>query len=229
MKAPMSPLSPRGFHSLLLVPALIPFLMFFGPGSSINQPPIAVDDSFVVHGFKPLNASTDLLGNDSDPDGDAIDFDRVVSGPFHGALSIPFGQAPQRYTPNLGYTGPDSFTYRICDNLGLCADATVSLDVRNAPPTPGNDSIVVHGFKPINTPTDLLGNDNDPDGDAIDFDRVVTGPFHGALSIPFGHAPQGYTPNLGYTGPDSFTYRICDNLGLCADATVSLDVRNNAP
>lgn len=217
------------FHSLLTVPVLFPFLVLINSGASDNQPPVAVDDAFQVHGFTRFGEQ-DLLANDSDPDGDAIYFDRVFDYPQHGNLYIPYGNAPQGYTPNAGYTGPDSFSYRLRDAHGAYSNvATVTLDVRNSAPTPGADSFTVHGFTSFGTPNTLLVNDSDPDGDAISFDRVLTYPQHGNLSIPFGNIPQGYTPFTSYTGPDSFTYRICDNLGLCAGTTVTLDVRNNAP
>jgi RHS repeat-associated protein len=222
--------SSRRFHSLLIAPFLLPFLMLVSPKNSDNNPPVAVDDSIVVHGLKPINTPTDLLGNDSDPDGDAISFDRVLDYPQHGNLYIPNGNAPQGYTPNSGYTGPDSFTYRIQDARGAYSNvATVTLDVRNSAPTPGADSYTIHGFTSFGTPNTLMANDSDPDGDDISFDRVLTYPSHGNLYIPSGNIPQGYTPFASYTGSDSFTYRICDNLGLCADTTVTLDVRNNAP
>jgi len=125
--------------------------------------------------------------------------------------------------------GSDSFTYRIQDGYGAYSGfATVTLDVRNGAPTAGNDSFTIHGFTRFGE-ADLLANDSDPDGDPISFDLVLTYPQHGALYIPNGRAPQGYTPDAGYTGTDSFTYRIYDNLGLYATATVTLDVRNSAP
>src|SRR6266568_2345319 len=184
-------------------------------------------DSFAIHGFTRFGEA-DLLANDSDPDGDSISFDRILTYPEHGDLYIPNGIPPQGYTPNQGYTGSDSFSYRICDNLGLCGSATVTLDVRNNAPTAAPDSFVIHGFTRFGE-QELLANDTDPDGDSISFDRILTYPEHGALYIPSGIPPQGYTPNQGYTGSDSFSYRICDNLGLCGSATVTLDVRNNAP
>jgi hypothetical protein len=40
-----------------------------------------------------------------------------------------------RYTPTVGYTGSDSFSYTVTDNRGGTATATVSLTVQAAPPT----------------------------------------------------------------------------------------------
>ncbi len=186
-----------------------------------NNAPTPGDDFFAVHGLTQLG---NLLVNDTDPDGDPISFNSIQTQPQHGHLQNPNLQFPA-YSPNVGYTGPDSFTYRICDSLGLCTNATVNLNVVNNPPTPGNDSFTVHGLTQLGN---LLVNDTDPDGDPISFNSIQTPPRHGALQNPNLQFPA-YSPNLGYTGSDSFTYRICDNLGFCADATVTLNVVNNPP
>ncbi len=180
-----------------------------------NQAPTAVNDTFRIHGQMQL---TDLLKNDSDPDKDPIFLESYLSSPQHGTridgptLSTPF------YVPNKGFVGTDSFDYRTCDSLGLCAVATVILNVVNQAPTPGNDFFTVDGQTQL---TDLLANDSDPDGDPISLESYVSSPQHGSrldgptLSTPF------YVPNNGFVGTDSFDYRICDSLGLCAVATVN--------
>ena len=62
----MFPLSPRRFHSLVLIPILVS-AMYFASSSARDSQPVAVDDSYQVHGTTQIG---DLLANDSDPDGD---------------------------------------------------------------------------------------------------------------------------------------------------------------
>jgi RHS repeat-associated protein len=190
----------------------------------VNQSPVAATDNYTVHGATMLMPHP--KANDSDPDGDPIFFDIVVTPPAHGNVSFP-DSVNMRYTPQPPYVGPDSFTYRIKDSLGAIAIGTVNLDVQNQPPTPVTDNYTVHG------PTMLLphpkANDFDPDGDTFIFDVVLTGPAHGSISFPDG-VNLVYTPNpSNYTGPDSFTYRIRDSLSMNATGTVNLTVQNQAP
>jgi RHS repeat-associated protein len=217
--------SSRKFNSLLLLPALLP-LMFLTYSAAPNSPPVAVDDAYTVHGGTQLTPS--VLANDSDPDGDGIHFDSYGSQPQHGRLVGSSGSPPTTYSPNFGYTGTDSFTYRICDDHNACSGyATVTFNVVNSAPVAGDDTFTVHGGTQLSS---VLANDSDPDGDGIRFDSYGSQPQHGYLVGSSGSSPTSYTPNSGYTGTDSFTYRICDDLGACsAYATVTLNVVNSAP
>jgi hypothetical protein len=74
--------------------------------------------------------------------------------------------------------GSDGFSYRICDSLGLCGVASVTLTVVNQQPTPASDSYTIHGQTHL---TNFLANDSDPDGDPFSFNGYVTAPQHGYL------------------------------------------------
>jgi RHS repeat-associated protein len=191
----------------------------FRPGSMAA--PVAVDDTFTVHGGIQLPS---LLANDFDPDGDGINFFAYGSQPQHGFLVGSSGHPPISYTANPGYTGPDSFTYRIRDDLGaLSGFATVTLNVVNGAPVAVDDAFLVRGGG-LTIPN-LLANDSDPDSDGISFGGYGSQPQHGSLVGSSGHPPTSYSPSLGYTGTDSFTYRVCDSLGACSSyATVTFHV-----
>jgi hypothetical protein len=216
------------FHSLLIAPALLPLLFFISTRSSDNDPPVAVDDSYTIHGC-PVLLNPKVTANDSDLDGDPIFIGAFPAPPAHGGLSN-LGNGNVSYCPNYGYIGADSFTYQICDPQNACATGTVSLNVVNQPPNAGTDSYNVHGPTVIGP---FLTNDSDPDGDALTcggggHECIQTFPQHGTLS---GLATDrwSYGPMYGYTGSDSFTYTVCDDLGLCTPTTVNLSVNNQAP
>jgi VCBS repeat-containing protein len=68
-----------------------------------------------------------VLGNDTDPDGDALTA-QVASDPSQGAVILsPDGSFT--YTPNPGATGQDSFTYTASDG-DLTSTATVTITIQ---------------------------------------------------------------------------------------------------
>ncbi|HVF19509.1 MAG TPA: Ig-like domain-containing protein [Mycobacteriales bacterium] len=189
-----------------------------------NDPPVAANDTTTVaeDGF----VAIPVLGNDTDPDGDPLTVG-TVSTPAHGSVTETAGVVT--YTPAANYTGPDSFTYEACDPSGLCDTATVTITVtpvNDAPPAPPGSSFAT----PEDTPySGNLPGSLDADGDALTF-AADTAPAHGSVTV----GPDGaytYTPDVGYHGPDSFTYEVCDASGACAGATVTITVTpvNDAP
>ena len=199
-----------------------------------NQAPIANPDAFQTLENKPISGS--LISNDFDPDHDVITINTVpVTAPTHGTLTIhPDGTFT--YTPNAGYLGPDQFHYEICDNgtPSLCDVALVTIDVLIDPP--GNDAPIAADdavYTTKNTPINgnMAANDSDPNGNGLVYTSTpVSGPTHGTVSITAAGLFT-YTPASGYSGPDRFTYQVCDNQtpALCDVATVYITVMNHAP
>ena len=107
-------------------------------------------------------ATIAVLGNDTDPDkGGTIDVTSVVvtSGPTHGTVSYELDASLKKtgkilYTPAADYSGPDSFKYRVNDNLGTpSAEATVNITVNAV-----DDAPVVSAIET----TDLTYTELDP-------------------------------------------------------------------
>jgi len=93
-----------------------------------NDQPVAMNDTAGASTAQP--AVLHPLNNDSDPDGtlDPGSF-RIVQGPTHGTLwTQPDGSIV--YSPNVGYSGTDSFTYTVADDQGFESNTgVVSLNV----------------------------------------------------------------------------------------------------
>lgn len=101
--------------------------------STVNTAPTANNDSFEVINNTPLVlATTALLFNDSDPDGDQLEV-TSVGGATNGSATLDTQTGMITFTPNHGYSGPASFTYSIADGRGGTASGTVNLTV--APPS----------------------------------------------------------------------------------------------
>ncbi|WP_017325755.1 Ig-like domain-containing protein [Synechococcus sp. PCC 7336] len=109
----------------------------FGGGSGgesepVNSSPVASDDSFILDAGTTFTASAPgVLANDSDADGDPLAVN-LLGGVSNGSLVFN-SDGSFSYTPDVGFSGADSFSYAVSD--GLASDsATVELVV-NAPVT----------------------------------------------------------------------------------------------
>jgi hypothetical protein len=80
----------------------------------------------------------DLLGNDTDPNGDPLTI-LSITQPAHGQAVLN-ANGTVTYTPDVGYAGADSFTYTVSDGHGGTASAAVSLTVGGAAPAPTSPS-----------------------------------------------------------------------------------------
>lgn len=214
--------SSRRLHSLFIAPVILPLLFLFGSNKPNNVAINAADASYTVHGTYsgsfPFNQPYFIVS---------------WSQPSHGTLGVAahfngFSQESFTYQANYGYIGSDSFTYHACDSNNNCTDGTVNLDVVNNPPNAVDDNFIVHRRFDLGNGHAFLENDSDPDHDQFKVTSVSQAS-HGTFVYDFSHEAATYIPDLGYVGPDSITYQACDFLGLCANATVTFDVRNNPP
>jgi hypothetical protein len=103
--------------------------------STANTAPIANNDN----GFSAIQnsaitiAATDVLSNDTDPDGDALSV-TGASNAVNGTVSYSAQNNAFTFTPTAGYTGTASFSYTVTDGRGGTASALVNLTV-NPPST----------------------------------------------------------------------------------------------
>ncbi|TAF01391.1 MAG: hypothetical protein EAZ78_18595 [Oscillatoriales cyanobacterium] len=73
--------------------------------------------------------------------------------------------------------------------------------------------------------TGVLRNDTDADQDSLTA-VLVTGPTKGAIALKFDGS-FNYTPNTGFVGSDTFTYKANDGKVDSGTATVTINVTNN--
>jgi hypothetical protein len=169
-----------------------------------------------------------VLANDSDGDG-TLDPTSVVvvSGPAHGSVSVDPVSGEVTYTPDTNYHGSDSFAYTVDDDDGATSNmATVTVTVNdvNDPPVANDDTASTDEDTAVTI--DVLGNDSDVDGTIHPTSvTIVSGPSHGSLSVDPVSGEVTYTPDIGYTGSDSFTYTVDDDDGDTSNvATVTVTV-----
>jgi hypothetical protein len=197
-----------------------------------NDPPDAVKDYATSDGM-PVKIA--VLANDTDPDGDKLTITNITDG-MNGKTSIDTKGTTSTtddlvvYTPNSGFSGTDYFTYTISDGMGGFDTATVKVIVApcdvNKAPDAINDSATSDGM-PVKVT--VLANDTDPDGDKLTITGVTQGMNGKAAIDTKGTASPTddvviYTPDLGFSGTDKFTYTISDGMGGFDTATVKVTV-----
>ncbi len=188
----------------------------------VNDPPVAVDDTATVAedaGALPIN----VLGNDGDLDSASLTI-TAVTQPANGTVVITGGGTGLTFQPDADANGVIIFTYTISDGDGGTATATVTITVTpvNDPPVATDDTATVNEDA-IATPIDVLGNDRDPDRDALTI-TAATQPANGTVVITGGGTGLTVEPAANASGPITFTYTISDGHGGTDTATVTVTV-----
>jgi len=187
----------------------------------VNRLPVAADDAITT------NLNTDIkipiLDNDTDPDGNSTILRSSISiksQPQHGTIVIDPVTGIVTYRPNNGFTGYDSFVYTIKDEYGAESNVAIVTIAVNIKPTGNPDNATTTSNVPVTIR--VLDNDNVPAGSTV---IKNTDPVNGTVSLN----PDGtflYTPNPGFSGKDTFTYKIVNKDGLESDPiTVTVNVK----
>lgn len=157
----------------------------------------------------------------------------TTTSPNNGLVSINDNGTPNNplddvvtYTPNSNFNGSDSFDYTLCNGFGDCSTATVTIEV--LPILDVNDDTIALDVNEIITIDNWQVNDNDlPNLGTIS----VTQPNNGSVTVNDNGTPNNpsddtlsYFPNNNYLGNDSFDYTVCDTIGNCGTATITLIV-----
>lgn len=154
-----------------------------------------------------------------DPEGGPYTY--VVTGPSNGVLG---GAAPAlTYRPNANYFGSDSITVVATDSDGYSsAPFTIPItvtSVNDGPPVANPDTTTTVDGQFVTVP--VLTNDS-----VIDLPFTVSiaaAPANGTTIIN-GDNTITYLPRPGFSGTDTFTYRITDYENDVSAATVTITV-----
>ena len=200
--------------------------------TAVNDAPVALDDAFITPENTPVTLN--LLGNDSDVDGDIASLKSIngtvitpglaqtitVSG---GSVSVsPTGVVT--FAPQQDYNGPVNFDYVVKDDKGGEGTGRVSVSVTsvNNVPVANPDTVTTPEDRSLTlTAVALLGNDTDVDGNPLTIISVQS-PAGGTVALVGGQVV--FTPTANYNGPASFTYTVSDGQGGVSTATVSVNV-----
>ena len=194
---------------------------------NVNHSPVAENQNVITNTNKQIEIT--LKGHD--PDSDIISFVKVTD-PSHGAIAgFDKDTGKLTYIPNNGFSGPDNFLFKVVDSDGVESNvASVSITVNavaNKPP--GASNLNVETSQDTANVITLLGTDPDS-GDKVTY-LIVSPASSGFLSsIDQATGKITYTPDKGFLGLDSFTYKVTDLSGASSNiATVGISVRSTTP
>jgi hypothetical protein len=213
----------------------------------VNDPPVAVDDSYTVPEdgtatLTPLNLDTDL-------DGDMLSILSINGIPLTlgtpEMITVPSGTVDIdaagviTFIPDPDYTGPVTFPYVITDGTATDeANEVIDVTPVNDPPVAVDDFYTVpeDGMVTL-TPLDL---DTDLDGDMLSIlsingipltlgtPEMITVP-NGTVDIDAAGVIT-FTPDPDYTGPVTFPYVVTDGTATDeADEVIDVTPVNDPP
>ncbi|WP_186377011.1 Ig-like domain-containing protein [Curtobacterium pusillum] len=157
--------------------------------------------------------SGELTANDH---GDGLEV-TGADGAGHGDLAVA-DDGTVTYTPEPGFSGTDTFTYTVVDADGNTGTGTVTVTVQ---PVVAGSAGSATADEPI-TVSDDDGVLKDSAGTGL---KVTdnTKPDHGDATVD-DDGGYTYTPEPGYSGPDSFDYTVEDGEGNMTTGTVTITV-----
>ncbi|MGG0545460.1 tandem-95 repeat protein, partial [Priestia aryabhattai] len=181
----------------------------------VNDPPITADLAFTINEDTPLTNQIPSF----DPDGDPLTFTLLNPPPSNGSVVLG-ANGVFTYTPNLNYTGMDTFGVLVSDGKGGTSLSTVTLTIVpvNDPPVGGDRSVTTT----INLPVTSSIPASDPDNVTLTYTLQLV-PSNGNAVI----SQDGtfiYTPNNDFIGNDQFTILITDPEGATALSTIFVSV-----
>lgn len=187
-----------------------------GPGG--NSPTITVAITVGLPGAPSVSAATlttayETAGSVGLVGTGVFDRFQIVATPTNGNAVL--DGATLRYTPRAGYFGADTLTVAAVGPGGTSAPATISVTV-------GLPSAPTAAPVGLATPYETQGQATLSGAGVFDGFALVAPPAHGAAVID--GAVVRYTPDAGYFGADSFTYRATGPGGVSAPAAVTVQV-----
>ena len=132
---------------------------------ALNKAPVAVADTITL-AEDTDSIRVDVLGNDTDADGDALTIDSFTN-PSDGTATLMGGSL--FYSPDENFSGSDSMTYKVTDPSGGSDSGTVTFTVTgvNDAPHTVDDVLNIEEGSADGITVNLLSNDNDREDDSF--------------------------------------------------------------
>ncbi|MFN8105308.1 MAG: Ig-like domain-containing protein [Acidimicrobiia bacterium] len=184
----------------------------------VNPPPNARNDTATTD--EDLSVAIPVLDNDTDAD-DNLDPASlsIRTAPAAGTAAVAGDKIV--YTPARDFHGTDVLAYQVCDAVGQCDNAGITVEVQPVNDSPVAVADMASTGAGLGVVADVVTNDSDVDGDPLVVSEV-SDPEHGSATADGGTVT--YTPDEGFLGVDTVTYTISDGHGGTASATLTVHV-----
>jgi hypothetical protein len=201
-----------------------PFIITDTP---LNPAPVVNTDAVSTLRNTPLTINA--LGNVTTSDALVASSVAIGTQPADGTAVVQ-SNGSIIYTPNTGFAGSDSFTYRVADSNGKVSSyGPVNITV-TAPPPPVAVADTATTLRNQAVTINVLANDTDASGTITPSTvAIASNPADGTVSVQ-SDGTIIYTPTAGFIGSDSFTYTVGDSLGdTSSPGTVTVSVTLPVP
>ena len=197
---------------------------------TIDRAPVARNDAGLDVIGTPLAvaAASGVLANDSDLDGDTLRVTAVAGQAGNVGVSIAgsYGHltlnadGSYSYVANNGASAGsvDSFSYAVADGNGGSATATLKITLDNP-----LQALPLAVLTPAGQATPSTWTLAPSGGDGALTYTLASAAAHGTATVN-ANGTFSYTPTAGYSGSDSFQFKVTDALGLSSVNTVSVGV-----
>jgi hypothetical protein len=213
MSARIGPFKSRhGWVCTLVVLVMLLLL----PASASAAPPTCPDRQFsVLHDRTLVFSAAPCIGGNGTLTLSPVTF------PAHGQLGFTTGGVPQ-YTPDAGYVGADSFTYRATDQTPEDSNtATVTITVTDQAPTCNDTSTTTTVGKAVDISN--LFDCDDADGEPITINF-----FDGEHGVTDANGTT-YTPDPGFVGTDQVLFYADDGALQSPSRAITITVTASPP
>lgn len=181
----------------------------------LNAPPVAGNVTYTATSGVQItvNSTNGVLSNSSDPDLDTLTASVTGSGVSHGVLdTFNTTTGAFQYTPNITFTGTDSFSFIVSDGTTWSNTATASILVSNNPPSGENKnySMTEGSVLSVTAGAGLLAGASAGDAGQTASVTGVGAASNGVLTYNTTTGAFTYTPNFGFVGMGGFAFQITD-------------------
>jgi len=179
-----------------------------------NSPPTALRGSFTTTRNVPYRV--ELVA--TDPESNPLSFS-IKLAPLHGKLT----RTDQKwfYSPDVDYVGPDRFSFTAHDGFLTSQPEIITLSViqPNTAPKSTHSTYTVTNDLPFSLRLPAVDDEQ-----TSLLATVLHGPRDGQL---YGTGLDWiYSPNLGFVGTDTFTFKVWDGLTYSEESSVTIQVIN---